>query len=103
MGKPLDGAAVVESHASEFKQGDAVTSNYGWREYFIASSEELKPFSREIEPLSVYLGALGMTGMTAWTVGWRLPFSYRTCRAFKTLSKTVRILLKKKRDYLRGK
>ena len=22
--------------------------------------------SREIEPLSVYLGALGMTGMTAW-------------------------------------
>jgi hypothetical protein len=26
----------------------------------------LHPVSREIQPLSVYLGALGMTGMTAW-------------------------------------
>ena len=38
----------------------------GWREYFIAAPKELRPVSREIQPLSVYLGALGMTGMTAW-------------------------------------
>jgi hypothetical protein len=69
LGKPLDGGAVgevVESPAKEFKPGDAVTSNFGWREYFIASPKELHPVSREIQPLSVYLGALGMTGMTAW-------------------------------------
>lgn len=69
LGKPLEGGAVgevIESRAREFKPGDAVTSNFGWREYFIASPKELHPVSREIQPLSVYLGALGMTGMTAW-------------------------------------
>jgi hypothetical protein len=69
LGKPLEGGAVgevVESRAREFKPGDAVTSSLGWREYFIASPKELHPVSREIQPLSVYLGALGMTGMTAW-------------------------------------
>src|ERR1017187_8374755 len=69
LGKPLDGGAVgevIESRAREFKPGDAVTSNFGWREYFMASPKELHPVSREVQPLSVYLGALGMTGMTAW-------------------------------------
>ena len=69
LGKPLDGGAVgdvIESRAKEFKPGDTVTSNFGWREYFIASSKELHSVSREIQPLSVYLGTLGMTGMTAW-------------------------------------
>ena len=69
LGKPLDGGAVgevIESRAKEFKPGDAVTSSFGWREYFIASPKELHPVSRDVHPLSVYLGALGMTGMTAW-------------------------------------
>jgi NADPH-dependent curcumin reductase CurA len=69
LGRPLEGGAVgevIESHAREFNPGDAVTSNFGWREYFIASPKELRPVGREIQPLSVYLGALGMTGMTAW-------------------------------------
>lgn len=69
LGKALEGGAVgevIESRASGFKPGDVVTSNLGWREYFIASPKELHPVSREVQPLSVYLGALGMTGMTAW-------------------------------------
>jgi NADPH-dependent curcumin reductase CurA len=69
LGKPLSGGAVgdvIESRAREFKPGDVVTSNLGWREYFVASPKDLHPVSREIQPLSVYLGALGMTGMTAW-------------------------------------
>ena len=69
LGKPLDGGAVgevIESRAKEFKPGDAVTSNFGWREYFVASPKELYPVSREMGRLSVYLGVLGMTGMTAW-------------------------------------
>src|ERR1035441_3364011 len=69
IGKPLEGGAVgdvIESRAPEFKPGDVVTSNFGWREYFVATPEQLHPVSREIQPLSVYLGTLGMTGMTAW-------------------------------------
>ncbi len=69
LGKPLDGGAVgevVESRSSEFKMGDAVASNCGWREFFTASPNDLRRVSRDIQPLSVYLGALGMTGMTAW-------------------------------------
>ena len=69
LGKPLEGGAVgevVESRAKEFKPGDAVVSNFGWREYFIAAPDQLHSVSREVQPLSVYLGTLGMTGMTAW-------------------------------------
>ena len=33
---------------------------------FIASPKDLHGVGRELQPLSVYLGALGMTGMTAW-------------------------------------
>ena len=69
LGKPLDGRAigeVIESRAKEFKPGDVVVSDFGWREYFVASAKELRPVSRQVQPLSVYLGALGMTGMTAW-------------------------------------
>jgi NADPH-dependent curcumin reductase CurA len=74
VGKPLDGGAVgevVESRAGQWKPGDAVTSHLGWREYFIASPSDLHAASREIHSLSVYLGLLGMTGMTAWA-GLRL-------------------------------
>ena len=69
LGKPLEGGAVgevIESRAEELQPGDVVVSNFGWRELFIASPKELHAVSREIEPLSVYLGTLGMTGMTAW-------------------------------------
>jgi len=69
LGKALEGGAVgevLESRAKEFKPGDAVTSSYGWREYFVATPKELHWVGREFHPLSVYLGALGMTGMTAW-------------------------------------
>ena len=48
LGKPMSVGAVgevVESRVEEFKPGDAVTSNYGWREYFIATPQELHPVS----------------------------------------------------------
>lgn len=69
VGKPLDGGAVgevIESRAKQFKAGDVVTSRYGWREYVIAPAQELQPLANAIQPLSLYLGVLGMTGMTAW-------------------------------------
>jgi len=69
LGKPLDGGAVgevIESRTQSFQPGDIVTSSLGWREYFIASPPALHQVIQEVEPCSVYLGALGMTGMTAW-------------------------------------
>ena len=69
IGKVLEGGAVgevVESRAEGFKPGDMVASNFGWREYYLATPKDLHPVSGEVQPLSVYLGALGMTGMTAW-------------------------------------
>ena len=69
VGMPLSGGAVgkvIESRANEFKPGDAVVSNNGWRECFVASPKELHSASREVPSLSVYLGVLGMTGLTAW-------------------------------------
>ena len=69
LGWAMEGGAVgevIESRANDFKRGDAVTSNFGWREAFVAEPEELHLVSHEVPSLSVYLGALGMTGMTAW-------------------------------------
>jgi NADPH-dependent curcumin reductase CurA len=69
IGKPLEGGAVgevIESRAGPFRPGDVVLSSLGWREYFIAKPSELQPVNPKIQPLSVYLGLLGMTGMTAW-------------------------------------
>lgn len=69
IGQVLDGGAVgevVESRAAGFQVGDIVTSRFGWREAFIAAPSELHGVNKSVEPLSVYLGILGMTGMTAW-------------------------------------
>jgi hypothetical protein len=74
LDKPLNGGAVgevVESRAAALRPGDAVVSPYGWREYFVAPGNALRRVSPEFQPLSVYLGALGMPGMTAWA-GWQL-------------------------------
>ncbi len=58
LGKALEGGAVgevIESRAKEFKPGDTVISNFGWREFFIASPKELHAVNREVQPLSVYI------------------------------------------------
>lgn len=69
LGTPMEGGTigeVVESHAKELKPGDIVVSNCGWRERFAASPKDLHLVDAAMRPLSAYLGALGMTGMTAW-------------------------------------
>ncbi len=69
LNKALDGGAVgevIESRTEAFKVGDIVTSNCGWREYFMAIPAALHRVNGDRQPVSVYLGALGMTGMTAW-------------------------------------
>ena len=69
IGKALEGGAVgevIESRSDELKVGDIVTSMYGWRELFIAAPKDLHVVNKAVQPRSVFLGTLGMTGMTAW-------------------------------------
>ena len=69
VGKTLEGGAlgeVIESRAGKFMQGDIVISGLGWREYFTVSAKALRTVRRDVQPLSIYLGALGSTGLTAW-------------------------------------
>ena len=69
LGQVMEGGAVgevIESRASGFQKGNVVLSNLGWREYFNAPANQLRPVSQKVQPLSLYLGALGMPGMTAW-------------------------------------
>jgi NADPH-dependent curcumin reductase CurA len=69
VGQPLDGGAVgevVESRAANVKPGTHVLSTRGWRDYFVAPASEVRVLDSSVQPLSAYLGALGMPGMTAW-------------------------------------
>jgi NADPH-dependent curcumin reductase CurA len=69
VGEPLEGSAVgkvVASAVAGFAPGDAVTSMYGWREYFIANPSDVRRVDGRIQPLSAHLGVLGTTGLAAW-------------------------------------
>ena len=69
IGKTLEGGAVgqvVESKSDQLKPGDYVQSMLGWREYYLAKPEFLTRIDPDIAPIQVYLGVLGLTGMTAY-------------------------------------
>jgi NADPH-dependent curcumin reductase CurA len=69
IGQPLEGAAVgevVDSGVAGIKPGDIVTSNLGWREYFVAAASAVRAVDSRVTPLSAYLGVLGGPGFTAW-------------------------------------
>ena len=69
LGKTLEGGAigvVIQSKNSEYKEGDFVNSNFGWREYFTTEGKFLKKINPDVGPLQAYLGTLGMPGMTAY-------------------------------------
>ena len=70
LNKPMYGGAVgeiIESQNTHLKKGDIVLNNAGWQDRFIAKADtvdKLTPF--DINRLSLYLGTLGMPGMTAY-------------------------------------
>jgi NADPH-dependent curcumin reductase CurA len=69
IGKVLEGGAVgevLESRSADVREGDIVQSMRGWRDLFTAPASELRKVDARVSPLSLYLGVLGMPGMTAW-------------------------------------
>jgi hypothetical protein len=69
IGKVLEGRAigvVVRSNNSNFEAGDYVFGTNGWRQYYLSAGEGLSKIEPGDAPLEAYLGALGMTGLTAY-------------------------------------
>jgi hypothetical protein len=60
---------VVESRTPQFAVGDKVVGMGGWQEYSVVDAAQLGML-RKVDtthvPLSHYLGAVGMPGVTAW-------------------------------------
>jgi NADPH-dependent curcumin reductase CurA len=60
---------VVESRHPRFQPGDLVLGTGGWQEYSVVNVSEpdaLRKVDTTQAPLSYYLGAMGMPGVTAW-------------------------------------
>jgi NADPH-dependent curcumin reductase CurA len=60
---------VVESKHPKFAVGDAVVGMGGWQEYSVVQADQpgaIRKVDTRHVPLSHYLGAVGMPGVTAW-------------------------------------
>jgi hypothetical protein len=60
-------AGVVEASSHPgFAPGDAVVGQLGWQEYGLSDGTMLQKVDTKHLPLSVFLGPVGMPGVTAW-------------------------------------
>ena len=70
LNQALDGGAVgvvVASADPRVDEGEYVVHGLGWREYALADAGTVRRVDPDAAPsLSAYLGALGMTGLTAY-------------------------------------
>ena len=72
LGQVMQGGTVgevVESRSPKFAVGDKVVGMGGWQEFSVASADQpgmLRKVDTTHVPLSHYLGAVGMPGVTAW-------------------------------------
>lgn len=57
---------VIESRSPRLRPGDIVSGLLGWQLYGVEAAERLRRIESPVEPLSLYLGVLGMPGITAW-------------------------------------
>ncbi|MEO5607608.1 MAG: NADP-dependent oxidoreductase, partial [Polaromonas sp.] len=72
LGQVMGGGTVgevIESRSSKFQPGDKVVGMGGWQQYSVVNAEQpgaLRKVDTTLVPLSHYLGAVGMPGVTAW-------------------------------------
>lgn len=57
---------VVESRHPGYRKGEMVVGSGGWQEYFVSDGKGLQKVDARALPASVYLGTVGMPGVTAW-------------------------------------
>ena len=72
LGQVMQGGTageVVESRSPKYQPGDNVVGFGGWQEYSVVKGDQpgaLRKVDTTHVPLSHYLGAVGMPGVTAW-------------------------------------
>jgi NADPH-dependent curcumin reductase CurA len=72
LGQTMGGGTVgevLESKNSKFAVGDKVVGMGGWQQYSVVDADQfgaLRRVDTSHIPLSAYLGAVGMPGVTAW-------------------------------------
>jgi NADPH-dependent curcumin reductase CurA len=75
LNKPLNGGCigqVIESRSNEFKVGDYIKANFGWRECWVGNDVinngkgDIIKVDPKIAPVQYFLGILGITGITAY-------------------------------------
>ena len=72
LGQVMQGGTVgevVESRSPKYQPGDKVLGFGGWQEWSVVNAEQpgaLRKVDTTHVPLSHYLGAVGMPGVTAW-------------------------------------
>ena len=69
LNEVMVGAAVgevIESRHAKFSVGDFVSTRTGWQEFGVSNGEGVRKIDPNHVPLSAYLGAVGMPGVTAW-------------------------------------
>jgi NADPH-dependent curcumin reductase CurA len=72
LGQVMQGGTageVVESRTPMYQPGDKVVGFGGWQEYSVVKADQpgsLRKVDTTHVPLSHYLGAVGMPGVTAW-------------------------------------
>jgi hypothetical protein len=69
IGETMIGGTVGVVEASNnpgFAAGDTVVGMLGWQEYGVSDGSQLMKVDTRAVPMSAYLGAVGMPGVTAW-------------------------------------
>ena len=69
VGEVMVGTAVgevIESQHAKFKVGDFVETRTGWQHYGKSNGGGTRRLDPGFVPLTAYLGAVGMPGVTAW-------------------------------------
>jgi NADPH-dependent curcumin reductase CurA len=57
---------VIDSRHPDFVAGDAVQSEFGWREHVVLKGEGLRKLAPDLRPLSLSVGIVGQSAATAW-------------------------------------
>ena len=69
LGETMIGGTVGVVEASNhpgYAVGDTVVGLFGWQEYGLSDGTQLMKVDTRAVPMSAYLGAVGMPGVTAW-------------------------------------
>ena len=57
---------VVESHDSRYAPGDLIAAHSGWQSHPVIRGDDARKLDPSVEPASLYLGVMGMPGLTAY-------------------------------------